>query len=319
MARAGLTRPDRPAAAGRQPSGSHLCLWNPTTAFPNRKPKPTTTAEDVIYRSVWDADGSVHWGVFDHANGANPGANGNGSIRDQFLAAGIRLNELMVAYAGINAASTVLDVGCGNGATATWLCRHTHAQVTGIDLSGVRIDNARAALETVPELAGKLAFEKASAAELPFPAAAFTHVWSQATIYHVPDKVKALQEAHRVLQPGGAFIFDDLIKPRPDISPAARQFVYDRLLFDTDFSFYSYIATLRDRRLPGFAGPRPLLPPWRKATPPSPPGRHRPGPRWLSGTLRLPGRRLPQNRSRHRQPGTRLGPVPLRQTPVAVA
>ena len=203
-------------------------------------------AEDVIYRSVWDADGSVHWGVFDHANGANPGANANGSIRDQFLAAGIRLNELMVAYAGINAASSVLDVGCGNGATATWLCRRTHAQVTGIDLSGVRIDNANAALETVPELAGKLAFEKASAAELPFPAGAFTHVWSQATIYHVPDKVKALQEAHRVLQPGGAFIFDDLIKPRPDISPAARQFVYDRLLFDTDFSFYSYIATLRD-------------------------------------------------------------------------
>ena len=203
-------------------------------------------AEDVIYRSVWDADGSVHWGVFDHANGANPGASANGSIRDQFLAAGIRLNELMVAYAGINAASTVLDVGCGNGATATWLCRHTDAHVTGIDLSGVRIDNARAALKTVPELAGKLAFEKASAAELPFPAGAFTHVWSQATIYHVPDKVKALQEAHRVLQPGGAFIFDDLIKPRPDISPAARQFVYDRLLFDTDFSFYSYIATLRD-------------------------------------------------------------------------
>ena len=197
-------------------------------------------AEDVIYRSVWDADGSVHWGVFD----APPGS--NGSIRDEFLAAGVRLNELMVEYAGIDAAARVLDVGCGNGTTAAWLCRATGAQVTGVDLSGVRIENAVAALEKVPELSDRLAFEKASAAELPFANGSFTHVWSQATIYHVPEKDRALQEAYRVLEPGGALIFDDLTKPKPDISDAAREFVYDRLLFDTDFSFYSYIETLRE-------------------------------------------------------------------------
>ena len=197
-------------------------------------------AEDVIYRSVWDADGSVHWGVFD----APPGS--NGSIREEFLAAGVRLNELMVEYAGIDAGARVLDVGCGNGTTAAWLCRATGAQVTGVDLSGVRIENAVASLEKVPELADRLAFEKASAAELPFADGSFTHVWSQATIYHVPEKDQALQEAYRVLEPGGALIFDDLTKPKPDISDAAREFVYDRLLFDTDFSFYSYIETLRE-------------------------------------------------------------------------
>ena len=197
-------------------------------------------AEDVIYRSVWDADGSVHWGVFD----APPGS--NGSIREEFLAAGVRLNELMVEYAGIDAGARVLDVGCGNGTTAAWLCRATGAQVTGVDLSGVRIENAVASLEKVPELADRLAFEKASAAELPFADGSFTHVWSQATIYHVPEKDQALQEAYRVLEPGGALIFDDLTKPKPDISAAAREFVYDRLLFDTDFSFYSYIETLRE-------------------------------------------------------------------------
>ena len=201
-------------------------------------------AEDVIYRSVWDADGSVHWGVFDgKRNGSDCG---NGSIRDEFLAAGIRLNELMVECAGIDETARVLDVGCGNGTTAAWLCRATGARVTGIDLSGVRVENAVAALTQTPELAGRLAFEKASAAELPFADGAFTHVWSQATIYHVPEKVQALQEAHRVLEPGGALIFDDLTKPKADISPAAREFVYDRLLFDTDFSFYSYIETLRE-------------------------------------------------------------------------
>ena len=197
-------------------------------------------AEDVIYRSIWDSDGSVHWGVFV----GEP--RGDAHIREEFLAAGIKLNELMVEYSGIHAGSRVLDVGCGNGTTATWLCRTSGANVTGIDLSGVRIANAVESLEKVPELAGRLGFEKASATELPFSEGSFTHVWSQATIYHVPDKVKVLEEAYRVLEPGGAMIFDDLTKPRNDISQSAREFVYDRLLFDTDFSFYSYIDALRE-------------------------------------------------------------------------
>ena len=208
--------------------------------FSERETEQYYDAEDVIYRSIWDADGSVHWGIFD----ASPG-DSNGDLRAEFLAAGTRLNELMVEYAGIDEKARVLDVGCGNGTTAAWICRATGARVTGIDLSGVRIENAVASLGEIPELASRLAFEKASAAELPFAEGTFSHVWSQATIYHVPEKAKALQEAYRVLEPGGALIFDDLTKPRPDISEAARVFVYDRLLFDTDFSFYSYIETLR--------------------------------------------------------------------------
>ena len=41
-------------------------------------------------------------------------------------------------------------------------------------------------------------------------------------------------------------IFDDLLKPKPDISEVARTYVYDRLLFDTDFSFQSYQDSLRN-------------------------------------------------------------------------
>ena len=196
-------------------------------------------AEDVIYRSVWDADGSVHWGVFDKSTDGD-------SIREQFLAAGIRLNELMVEYASIGETSKVLDVGCGNGNAAIWLARNSGAHVTGVDLSGVRVANAVESLKGVPELGGKLAFEKASATDLPFPDNTFTHFWSQATVYHVPDKVTVLKEAYRVLQTGGMMIFDDLTKPRSDISESAQKFVYERLLFDTDFSFYSYIDTLRE-------------------------------------------------------------------------
>jgi ubiquinone/menaquinone biosynthesis C-methylase UbiE len=85
-----------------------------------------------------------------------------------------------------------------------------------------------------------LAFEKASATELPFAEGTFSHLWSQAVIYHVPDKESALSEAYRVLEKGGIMVFDDLIKPQPNISPAAKEFVYDRLLYDTPYSFESY-------------------------------------------------------------------------------
>ena len=215
-------------------------VTTPGHRFSEQETEEYYDAEDVIYRSIWDADGSVHWGVFD----GEP--KGQDHIRDEFLSAGIRLNELMVEYSGIDTNSRVLDVGCGNGTNVIWISRNTGANATGIDLSGVRIANAVASMEQVPDLAGKIAFEKASATELPFAEGAFTHVWSQATIYHVPDKIKVLEEAFRVLEPGGQFIFDDLTKPTQDISASAREFVYDRLLFDTDFSFYSYIEALRE-------------------------------------------------------------------------
>ena len=86
----------------------------------------------------------------------------------------------------------------------------------------------------------KLAFEKASATELPFEDGTFPHLWSQAVIYHAPDKESALSEAYRVLEEGGIMVFDDLFKPQPNISAAAKEFVYDRLLFDTPYSFESY-------------------------------------------------------------------------------
>ena len=211
-----------------------------SSRFSERETEAYYDAEDALYRSFWDAEGSLHWGVFDIP--AEPGSGSN--VRDGFLDACYRLNAIMLEDSGIDGSARVLDLGCGNGNTAVWLCRTTGARVTGIDLSGVRIENAIEALGDTPELAPRLEFHKASATELPFADGAFSHIWSQATIYHIPDKAKTLQEAYRVLQPGGVMVFDDLTKPRPDISDEARTFVYDRLLFDTDFNFYSYMDAL---------------------------------------------------------------------------
>ena len=186
-------------------------------------------AEDAVYRTFWDTDGSLHWGLFDDSTGQD------------FLKACANLNEYMANKVGLLPESRLLDVGCGNGNTAMWLSSSRECSVVGIDLSGVRIDNAISALESAPSpLRDRVRFEKASATALPFEDGSFTHAWSQATIYHIPDKQATLREVYRVLCEGGVFVFDDLVKPRPDISETARKYVYDRLYFDTDFSFASY-------------------------------------------------------------------------------
>ncbi len=141
-----------------------------------------------------------------------------------------------------------LDLGCGNGTTAIWLSGNHNCHVTGVDLSGVRVQNAKDKMSVLDESdQAKLAFEKALATELPFEEGTFSHLWLQAVIYHVPDKEAALSEAYRVLEPGGIMVFDDLIKPQPNIGAAAKEFVYDRRLFDTPYSFETYQEALKEK------------------------------------------------------------------------
>lgn len=191
-------------------------------------------SEDSHYRTFWDKAGSLHWGIFDHSTG------------NDFLKACANLNGIMAKKAVLNENSHLIDLGCGNGNTSIWLARSTGCQVIGVELSGVRVSNANDALENgASELKQRVTFKKASVTDLPFEDEFFTHAWSQATIYHVPDKETVLREAYRVLKRDGVFVFDDLIKPKPEISDTARKYVYDRLLFDTDYSFKGYQEALR--------------------------------------------------------------------------
>ncbi len=110
-----------------------------SSKFTERDTEDFYDAEDAIYRSFWDKEGSLHWGLFDQSTGTD------------FPKACANLNEIMAQKALIDSGSTVLDLGCGNGATSAWLCTSRGCRVVGIDLSGVRIGNAREALQTQPE------------------------------------------------------------------------------------------------------------------------------------------------------------------------
>ena len=109
----------------------------------------------------------------------------------------------------------------------------------------IRPTRQNAKKKITPKLKSKLNFIHTSATDLPFENEAFSHVISQSTIYHIHNKQKTISEIYRVLQRGGMFIFDDLYKPKPNVSKDAQKFVYERLLFDTPFSFKTYQDELR--------------------------------------------------------------------------
>lgn len=192
---------------------------------------------DQKLRNVWDPDGNLHWGYFEDL--------ANAKIKN-FLPACQRWSEYMLEKSGINFESRVLEIGCGNGNTAIWLAQQTGCEVVGVDISQNMLNNALQKARSYPDL--RVSFHKESATNLSFQDSSFTHVWSQAALYHIHDRDSSLAEAHRVLEEQGIFLFDDLVSPSPNISEATRKYVYDRLMFEPSLSNQLYTEKLKQLR-----------------------------------------------------------------------
>jgi ubiquinone/menaquinone biosynthesis C-methylase UbiE len=109
----------------------------------------------------------------------------------------------------------LLDLGCGTGSLARALADRLgeDGRVVGIDLAPKQLQRARDKLARTPISAGLL---RATARELPFGANAFDGIVSSLVFHALPDDVRAraIDEAHRVLRPGGFFALVDWSRPR---------------------------------------------------------------------------------------------------------
>jgi SAM-dependent methyltransferase len=88
-----------------------------------------------------------------------------------------------------------LDLGCGEGRCGRWLAEHGH-RVTGVDGSATLAGLAR-------DGGGYADVLVADAAALPLPAASFDLVVACMSLQDVDDLRGAVDEAARVLEPGG--------------------------------------------------------------------------------------------------------------------
>ena len=106
---------------------------------------------------------------------------------------------------------TILDVACGFGATTRQLLRHFDAvNVTGIDISDTQMEVCRAN-------APGCSFLRMDATHLGFPDASFDVVLCIEAAFQFDTRHRFLEEARRVLRPGGHLLMSDLLhEPRAE-------------------------------------------------------------------------------------------------------
>ena len=139
---------------------------------------------------------------------------GNGAVQ-------ARVQGLVLDHLPWDGQGEALDIGCGNGPLTVALAgRFPQAVVTGVDFWGESWEYSQSVCETNAACEGvaeRVSFVKAGAAALPFVDGGFAAVVSNLCFHEVRDardKREVLREALRVLEPGGAFAFQDLFRSK---------------------------------------------------------------------------------------------------------
>jgi ubiquinone/menaquinone biosynthesis C-methylase UbiE len=127
-----------------------------------------------------------------------------------FARATTRFTEVLLDAARVGPGIRVLDIACGPG-LGTAAARARGAIPIGSDFSAAMIALARAAHR-------EIRFKEGNAETLPFSDASFDAAVSNFGIHHVPDTVRALSEAARVLRPGGRIAFTSWAAPSENIA-----------------------------------------------------------------------------------------------------
>ena len=104
----------------------------------------------------------------------------------------------------------VLDIGSGLGGPARTLVEEFGIFVEGIDLTHEFCVVANE-LTRMTGLAGQAKFSQGDALNLPSDTNSYDVVWTQQSCMNIEDKNRMLSEVHRVLKPGGTYVFHEVL------------------------------------------------------------------------------------------------------------
>lgn len=157
-----------------------------------------STDADNFYYLVWGGE-DLHLGIYD-------------SPSDSIFDASRRTVQRMAEFSKLLGPDVrVLDIGGGFGGSVRYLAKTYGCRATCLNLSlkenerGRRMNEEQGLDHLVDIVDGS--FE-----DLDFPDESFDIIWSQDAILHSNRRERVLQEAVRVLKPGGEFIFTDPMK-----------------------------------------------------------------------------------------------------------
>ncbi len=150
----------------------------------------------------------------------------------------------------------LLDIGSGLGGPSRYFAQHYGCRVTGIDLSEEYVAVANSLARRVG-LSKQVAYQKASATELPFADASFDGAYMQHVGMNIADKAWLFREVHRVLKLRGQFGIYDIMRladdplayPLPWASGATIDFTASPSAYRTQLAAAGFeIVKERDRR-----------------------------------------------------------------------
>jgi ubiquinone/menaquinone biosynthesis C-methylase UbiE len=130
-------------------------------------------------------------------------------VDSQVHATGEDLLQIAAAVRGRKDA-TVLDLGCGGGHVSYAVAPYVRA-VTAFDLSAAMLDQV--GRTAAARGLANIVLQQGSVEALPYPDHAFDVVVSRFSAHHWCDWHAGLREARRVLKPGGAAVFADVVAP----------------------------------------------------------------------------------------------------------
>lgn len=141
---------------------------------------------------------------------------------DQDHYGGTEALDALADLAGIRREHHVLDVCSGVGGPSRWLAHRRACRVTGLDFTGSRVEAAKR-LSQRAQLDHLVDFVHGDATTMPLPASRYDVLIGQESWLHIPDKAALICECVRVLKPGGAIAFTDIVVgSRIDASTEAR-------------------------------------------------------------------------------------------------
>jgi cyclopropane fatty-acyl-phospholipid synthase-like methyltransferase len=153
--------------------------------------------------------------------------------REQMHHGGWQATYDMVEALALDTADCLLDLCCGEGATARWLAKTYHQRVIGVDrlMPAIATAQHRAISEGVASLA---AFQVADVFNLPFATGTFDAIYGQDADGLANHNRQAIfEECRRALRPGGRIGFQHWILHRH--TPSEIRLQFDRATAESGF------------------------------------------------------------------------------------
>ena len=159
-----------------------------------------STDADHFYADIWGGE-DIHIGLYAEPNEA-------------IAAASRRTVDTLIELIGSDvlgddqAARLVVDLGSGYGGAARRLCQWPNLRVEAINISAVENDRHRL-LNRDAGADQKITVHNASFESVPLADGCADVIWSQDAILHSGDRQTVMQEASRLLKPGGVMVMTD--------------------------------------------------------------------------------------------------------------